>query len=86
MAQPAPLRIADFFPSKFSGKEGESAYAHWLSYIDYGDIHQHQNNDKLDRFKHTLIGPARLWIENKTFATLNALKQGFIEHFSGVHS
>lgn len=82
----APLRRSDFFPSKFSGSQNQNPYAHWLAFDDYADLHQLNNNQRLDEFKRTLEGQARLWIENKQFANIALLRASFIEHFSGVHS
>ena len=60
-----PLRASDFFPAKFSGTQNESPQAHWLAYEDYVALQGLNNQLQLNRFKTTLSGSARQWIEGK---------------------
>ena len=82
----ANLRLGDFFPRKFDGGGGDSPLAHWLQYEDYCGVHDVEADVRLTRFRMTLSGQARLWMEGKQFEDLNDLKRRFLEHFSGVHS
>lgn len=83
----ANLRINDFLPSKFSGKQGQDPKAHFLSFEDYLTVHDiNEIAPIVARFKHTLEGTARLWVEGKQFANLNQLKAAFTQYFSGIHS
>ena len=90
------LKPTDFLPNpKFSGENisYELALAHWLSFSDYLDAHQLcQPADVAaiikvtQRFKLSLSGEARLWIEGKVFTGINEIKQKFIDRFSPTHS
>ena len=86
--QPPPpqLRVTDYLPKRFSGEGTQSPLAHWLQFADYLQIHAVPAPQQVNRFKLTLSGDARLWFEGKAFNDLNALKNSFIEHFSGYHS
>ncbi len=83
------LRINDFLPSKFCGMQGQDPKSHFLSFHDYANVHG-LDPDNLDqliiRFKHTLEGPTRLWVEGKNFENINDLQTSFMRYFSGIHS
>lgn len=80
------LRASDFLPPKFLGNQGQNPMAHWLSFSDYCTMHQLPDAQKIERFKITLGGEARTWIDGKQFANVNALRQRFLEQFSGMHT
>ena len=83
------LRVSDFLPGKFSGNKDQDPKSHFLSFHDYLQIHDIANDDMdqiLARFKNTLAGQARIWIEGKVFADLDTLKKTFLRYFSGLHS
>ena len=91
----AGIRQVDFLPSRFDGKakSHELATAHFLSFTDY--LVAHELDEPADAaeianivtlFKRTLKEEARLWIEGKTFMTIDALKNSFIARFSPAHS
>ena len=82
----ANFRLSDFFPQKFTGENNASPLAHWLQYQDYCGANELVQAEWVTRFRITLSGQARLWIEGKQFADVNDLKRRFIEHHSGVHS
>lgn len=87
----AALRHTDFLPSRFNGNsiDRDLTRAHFLSFSDYLEAHELANPvddadilNVVNIFKRTLQGQARLWIEGKVFATLDALKQAFLDRFS----
>ena len=82
----ADVRAADFFPTRFSGEDIGNPYAHWLAYNDYAVLQDFDDNQKLNRFKTSLTGRARLWIEGKDFQNVNDMKRSFLEQFSGMRT
>ena len=80
----AQLRQNDFLPTSFNGTQ--NARSHFLSYEDYCTIHDLQEPDRIARFKLTLSGEARQWIEGKQFATFQEMKNQFIRYFTGAHT
>ena len=88
------LRQTDFLPNRFSGDtiNRDQCTAHILTFEDYLDAHDHDHTDHTQLpmitkiFKRSLQGQARLWIDNKTFATYTDLKAAFISRFSGTKS
>ena len=80
------LRISDFLPQKFHGKDGDDPRSHVLQFNDYAVLHELNDADKMVRFRCTLAGQARNWIENKNFGTFNAMKTAFVRYFTGAHS
>ena len=85
------LRVTDFLPSRFSGKDlnADLAQAHLLAFIDYLRLHEledPQDEDALlhivNTFKCTLQGQARIWIEGKNFESLEDLQTQFVSRFS----
>ena len=93
MATPT-LRQTDFLPNRFSGDiiDRDQCTAHILTFEDYLDAHDHDHTDAqqlatiVKIFKRSLQGQARLWIDNKTFASYTELKAAFISRFSGTKS
>lgn len=89
------MRPSDFLPDpKFSGENvtHEKAISHWYLFIDYLQMHGLANpvgaqmQDVTVRFRLSLIGNARLWIQDKVFPDLDAMKEAFIRRFSPTHS
>ena len=87
----AQLRQTDFLPNRFGGAtiDRDLCTAHFLSFSDY--LEAHNLADPADAaalakvisiFKRSLQGQARLWIEDKTFDSVGALKAAFINRFS----
>lgn len=80
-------KLRDYLPSPFSGQNLDKDFceSHILKFRDYIS-HQGIELDKFDivlsRFKLTLEGKARLWIEGETFDNFNDLKTAFITKFS----
>ena len=63
----ADLRQNDFLPKPFLGLKDSNPRSHFLSYEDYCNIHELNDANKLARFKLTLGGEARQWLEGKNF-------------------
>ena len=82
----ANLRVSDFLPSKFDGNKLDETQAHLLSFEDYCSIHNVADADKPERFRTTLSGQARLWIENFKNVNWNDLKAKFSNRFSDVQT
>ena len=91
----AELKLTDALPTGFTGEtlKREDAQAHWLSFEDYLITHGLDNpadaaavNVIVNRFKLTLSKTARLWINGKNFANLDALQTAFVTRFSAQHS
>ncbi len=78
------LHYTDGLPSRYSGHNNENAHAHWLNYIDYASLHKLSAADTVARFKTTLKDKASLWIDGREFTTQKALKEAFINKFSGI--
>ncbi len=78
------IRASEFFSSKFAGNTGDCPNAHWCNFKDYCFHQNLQLNNLVNRFKTSLSGQARLWIEGKVFANLNDMKQQFLSNFSGM--
>ena len=70
----ANFRLGDFFPQKFTWENNASPLAHWLQYQDYCGANELVQAEWVTRFRITLSGQARLWIEGKQFADVNDLK------------
>ena len=95
MADPPPLRQTDYLPSRFDGnsRDHDLAVAHFLTFRDYLEAHGLQNpanaaavNNIISIFKRSLQGQARIWIEGKAFADVEALRTAFIGRFSPSNS
>lgn len=93
-AAPA-LRATDFLPDpKFSGESicHEKAISHWFLFTDYLQMHglqapaPEQMPDVTIRFRLSLSGEARLWVQGKVFANLDGIKDAFLHRFSPRHS
>ena len=91
----AELRPTDFLPDpKFSGENvsHEKAISHWYLFSDYLQMHDLQDPDEnqmpdvIIRFRLSLTGEARLWIQGKEFNSLDSLKDAFICRFSPTRS
>ncbi len=88
------LRPTDFLPPPFSGESvsHEKAISHWYLFDDYLQMHglqapePEQMADVTIRFRLSLTGEARLWVQGKVFADLNTMKGAFIRRFSPTHS
>ena len=88
----AQLRQTDFLPNRFSGNsiDRDLCTAHYLSFSDYLEAHKLLNENGaasdltkvVSIFKRSLQGQARLWVEGKTFTSIDDLKQQFINRFS----
>lgn len=87
----AALNVTDFLPRRFDGSvvDSNTSTAHFLCFYDYLEahlLHDPENIDEVEavvaRFKRTLCGEARLWIEGKRFDNLQQLKDKFITRFS----
>ena len=82
----ADLRQNDFLPKPFFGLKDSNPRSHFLSYEDYCNIHELNDADKLARFKLTLGGEARQWLEGKQFQNFQDMKNQFIRYFTGAHT
>ena len=82
----ANLRFSDGMPNRFYGKKDEDPQAHWHQFNDYATLQNLNQAHTLARFKMTLGGEARLWIDGKNFQTVDALRQAFTTKFSGLES
>ncbi len=86
------IRDSEFFPPKFAGNTGDCPNAHWCNFEDYcfyqnlqlNNLQAGQLNNLVNRFKTSLSGQARLWIEGNVFANSNDMKQQFVSNFSGM--
>ena len=88
----AQLRQTDFLSNRFSGSsiDRDLCTAHYLSFSDYLEAHSLLNETGaasdltkvVSIFKRSLQGQARLWIEGKTFSSVEDLKTKFINRFS----
>ena len=63
-APPRPKLNWSHFKPKFAGKPEEDTEAHFLRMNDWMDMHDFQDNIKVQRFCLTLIGEARLWYKS----------------------
>ena len=83
------VRPNDFLPQRYHGRDNEDPRAHVLS---FGDYIQAQSLDQaetiIQRFKATLSGHARSWIETKNFDpnTWDTVRDEFVKYFTGSHS
>ncbi len=75
-----------FLPQRYNGSDPALAAPHWYSFIDYCEMHQLNDQQKLARFKVTLQGRARNWLQGKVFPNVDAMRNAFIEHYSGIYS
>jgi len=83
------LRFKEFFASKFNGTRVSSPYAHIFCFTDYCGMHGAELTSdelKIERFKFTLEGKARLWVEGKQFTSFDELAEAFTGRFSGISS
>ena len=84
---PNALKASDFLPSRFFGNPGDSPQPHILTYEDYIQQHDIQGDQpRINRFKLTLGGKARQWLDSENFNTFQELKDAFIAYFSGSHT
>ena len=82
----ADLRQNDFLPKPFTGGKDSNPRSHFLSYEDYCNIHELGDAAKMARFKLTLRGEARQWLEGKQFQNFQEMKNQFIRYFTGAHT
>ena len=89
----AQIGIHHLLPKKFSGDDTtETARSHILQYEDYCTFQNldaaaaADNAQVIGRFKLTLKGKARAWVDGKVFANFAELKDQFIRKFGGAHS
>lgn len=89
----AQIQIHHLLPKKYSGDDSnETARSHILQYEDYITFQnldpavQADNAPIMNRFKLTLKGKARSWVDGKVFANFAELKDQFIRKFGGAHS
>lgn len=81
------LKHSEFLPAKFDGTQLDNTQAHILSFEDYCEIHNIKDDAKLiARFRTTLSGQARLWIQNVKVSTWSDLKSKFTNRFSDVQT
>jgi len=81
------LRVNDFMPQRFDGKNLSDAPAHILSFEDYCTLQDIDNDGQMvQRFRVTLSGQARLWVEGKQFDTWEELKNSFLQYHSDSHT
>ena len=83
------VRPSDFLPQKFYGREHDDPRSHVLCFDDYIKAQDlTDENTIVQRFKSTLAGHARSWIETKTFDpnTWENTKTNFVKYFTGSHS
>ena len=85
------LRLTDFLPTRFEGNvlDLNKCRAHYLSFQDYLQAHNLHApadaaavNNVVSLFRRTLVGEARIWIEDKVFNDLDELKTQFLARFS----
>ena len=86
------IRLVDFMPTKFSPDKLDcDAEAHFLAYRDYVSAQMNEPDldnievpqEKLDMFKFTCTGEARLWYEtNKPFEGLHDLESKFLKEYA----
>lgn len=80
------LRASDYLPARYNGENIDEAPAHILSFTDYAELHTLNDAQKIQKFKITLSGAARLWYEGKAFADFDDLKDQFLAYFSAAHT
>lgn len=81
------LKISDLLPARYTGVPVEDAPGHLMLYEDYCLYHDIQNdNTKVERFRLTLTGQARLWYQGKTFASWDQCKTAFQSYFSSAQT
>lgn len=81
------LRVNDFMPQRFDGQTLSDAPAHILSFEDYCQLQNIKEDvPRVQRFRVTLSGQARLWVEGKEFATWDILKKSFLQYHSDSHT
>ena len=82
------LRLSDGFPRKFDGVKQDQCKAHAESMEDYFLLHGiRDNHTKIQRFKLSLEGRARIWLDPaKEKLLYHDLVKEFIKHFSGITS
>ena len=81
----APKKLRDYLPSPFLGQElsKENCESHILKFQDYIAYQELEDYDEIERrFKLTLEGKARLWIENEQFQNFEDLRDSFVIKFS----
>jgi hypothetical protein len=86
------IRLIDFLPTKYNPNKLEcDPEAHILGFRDYLSAQLNEANlddvelseQKLDMFKFTCLGEARLWYEsNKPFDGINDLEEKFLKEYS----
>jgi len=86
------IRIIDFLPTKYNPSKIENdPESHILGFRDYlcAQLGVHNLDDvelseqKLDMFKYTSLGEARLWYEsNGPFANINELEENFLKEYA----
>ena len=85
MAVEAPKKLSDCLPSPFSGSEinKDLCESHILKFKDYVEYQNLKDFGEIySRFKLTLEGRARLWIEDERFENFDELTSGFVKKFS----
>ena len=82
------IRITDFVPGNYYGKNTENARWYMRSFRDYCSIQQIENDlhTCIQRLKLFLRDQAREWFEGREFQTLDQLEQEFIREFGHLHS
>ncbi len=79
----AQLRPFDGLPLPYGGGADEDAYSHILKFDDFIEIHALDDANSRAKFKYSLKGDARSWVEGKVYADYDALKAAFLQQFSG---
>jgi hypothetical protein len=79
------LKVSEFLPRNFNGTNASEARAHFLSFRDYLVIH-HVNdaNEAITRFRFTVTGKARRWLEGRNFQDVDDLERQFLTRFEGA--
>ena len=72
------------FKPEYVGKPEEDAEAHLLKTNDWMDMHNFQDQGKVQRFCLTLVGEARLWYES--LRPINADQEGLQNMFRQQYS
>lgn len=85
MADQAP-KFIEYFPRKFCGDGKQCPQAHFITFerfLKASQIDEKVYDQVSDCFFRTLGEKAVMWMDDNTFASLKALKTGFLRHFSG---
>lgn len=81
------LRLNDFLPQTFDGKNPDLAPSHIINFGNYCQVHELGDDAvKIQRFKLTLAGEATLWLDGKTFQTYEELRTSFLNYNSGTRT